>query len=176
MQRLDLDFQLALGEVGALGCQRHDNPAAVGRMRSAFQEAACFESIKSSRHPRRGLAGEAGQLSRSLALAASEKSQCGDHSRHTWADPNCLWFATTAPINHPTCPGEDGLDRNEGNNPICNRTNAWNVSMGFKSKHPGGAQFVMCDGSVQFLSETIDYDLYQRLGDRRDGNPVAITQ
>ena len=46
--------------------------------------------------------------------------------------------------------------------------------MGFKSKHNGGATFVMCDGSVQYLSETIDYDLYQRLGDRRDGEPVSL--
>jgi prepilin-type processing-associated H-X9-DG protein len=46
--------------------------------------------------------------------------------------------------------------------------------MGFKSKHPGGAQFVLCDGSVQFLTESIAYDTYQRLGDRRDGNPVEV--
>ena len=99
---------------------------------------------------------------------------CGDHSRNGWASPNGVWFATTAPINWNTCPGEGGLDRNEGSNPPCNRTNAWNASLGFKSVHAGGAQFTMCDGSVHFLAETIDYDLYQRLGDRRDGNPVSI--
>ena len=98
---------------------------------------------------------------------------CGDHNRNGWMHANALWNATTAPINYKTCPGEDGLDRNEGLNPPCNRTNSWNTSMGFKSKHPGGAQFVLCDGSVQFLSETIAYDTYQRYGDRRDGNPVS---
>ena len=34
------------------------------------------------------------------------------------------------------------------------------------------AQFVFVDGSVQFLSENIDYITYQRLGDRRDGEPL----
>ena len=34
---------------------------------------------------------------------------------------------------------------------------------------PAGALFVYCDGSVHFLQESISYDTYQRLGDRRDG-------
>ncbi|MCS5630418.1 MAG: DUF1559 domain-containing protein, partial [Pirellulaceae bacterium] len=44
---------------------------------------------------------------------------------------------------------------------------------GFKSRHKGGAQFVLVDGSVQFLSENIDYVTYNRLGDRRDGGPLG---
>jgi hypothetical protein len=30
----------------------------------------------------------------------------------------------------------------------------------------------MADGSVHFISENIDYDTYQRLGDRREGEVV----
>jgi prepilin-type N-terminal cleavage/methylation domain-containing protein/prepilin-type processing-associated H-X9-DG protein len=52
-------------------------------------------------------------------------------------------------------------------------TNLWNVKSGFYSRHPGGAMFVFVDGSVQFLSETLDLTTFRRLADRRDGNPVS---
>jgi prepilin-type N-terminal cleavage/methylation domain-containing protein/prepilin-type processing-associated H-X9-DG protein len=92
------------------------------------------------------------------------------------------WFksvATTAPINFPTCPGENGLAKlqpGQDNNtqaPGCNQRQNWNTAQGFKSKHPGGAQFVFVDGSVRFLPDTINYDTYQRLGARMDGNNIT---
>ena len=33
----------------------------------------------------------------------------------------------------------------------------------FASRHPGGAQFALVDGSVHFLSETIQFDVYEDL-------------
>lgn len=95
---------------------------------------------------------------------------CGDHTRNNWMHMNSLWVATTAPINYPIrCIGEPGhpgtLD--------CNHFQNWQTSQGFKSRHPGGAQFVFADGSTHFLSETIDYRNYQRLGCRRDSEPVG---
>lgn len=42
------------------------------------------------------------------------------------------------------------------------------------SLHPGGAQFALCDGSVQFLSETVDGEVYRRLGNKEDGLPVTL--
>ncbi|MFH1921619.1 MAG: DUF1559 domain-containing protein [Planctomycetota bacterium] len=40
---------------------------------------------------------------------------------------------------------------------------------GFSSYHPGGANFLFGDGSVRFLSETIDDQAYQQVGHRADG-------
>jgi prepilin-type processing-associated H-X9-DG protein len=45
----------------------------------------------------------------------------------------------------------------------------WHVTWGFHSRHTGGCNFAYADGSVHFLSETIDHRLYQYLGCRHDG-------
>jgi prepilin-type N-terminal cleavage/methylation domain-containing protein/prepilin-type processing-associated H-X9-DG protein len=96
----------------------------------------------------------------------------GDHTWNGWMHFNSLWTATTAPINFPvTGIGEPGWNTIPYS---CNHWQNWQTSQGYKSNHPGGAQFVFCDGSVQFLPQTIDYMTYQRLGCRRDGNAVQI--
>ncbi len=52
--------------------------------------------------------------------------------------------------------------------------NLWNAKAGFASRHPGGANFVLVDGSVHFIPETIDLATLQDLGDRKDGAPVTL--
>ena len=43
-----------------------------------------------------------------------------------------------------------------------------------RSKHPGGVNMAMADGSVHFASQTIDLTTWQNLGARNDGNPVQV--
>ncbi len=95
-----------------------------------------------------------------------------------WMHFNSMWTATTGPINYPTVGiGEPGFSWANANPPLnphsCSHFRNWSTSQGFKSQHKGGAQFVLVDGSVQFLSENIDYITYNRLGDRRDGGPLG---
>ena len=40
----------------------------------------------------------------------------------------------------------------------------------FGSEHPGGCNIAFADGSVQFVTQMIDINLYRRLGSRADGN------
>lgn len=42
----------------------------------------------------------------------------------------------------------------------------------FSSDHPGGAHFVLCDGSVSFYREDMDVKLYQFLAQRDDGGSL----
>jgi prepilin-type processing-associated H-X9-DG protein len=75
---------------------------------------------------------------------------------------------TNAPINFDTC-----TVATDPKDPSCNRTQQWQLSRGFKSKHTGGANFALCDGSVRFISQTIDMTTYWRLGDRADGQVLG---
>lgn len=87
-----------------------------------------------------------------------------------WAWPEALWYATTAPINFPTCPDDTGL---ESSGCRQHSANNYNVSFGFKSKHTGGCHFLLADGSVHFLNQNLDKLTYARLGDRWDGGVIG---
>jgi len=101
-------------------------------------------------------------------------------------------YTTIAPINLATCiswryngvwPGSQAGALEPfapGFAPGINSPGTWvwdlnhsNETEGFRSKHPTGAMFVFCDGSTHFLNELINYDTYQRLGDRRDAHPIV---
>lgn len=47
-----------------------------------------------------------------------------------------------------------------------------NKELAFGSEHPGGVTFALGDGSVHFLSESIDATVYQALGSRAGGEVV----
>lgn len=47
------------------------------------------------------------------------------------------------------------------------------VSRLFGSRHPGGCQFGLCDGSVQFVSQSIDITIYRQMAVRNDGLPIG---
>ncbi|NOY29952.1 MAG: DUF1559 domain-containing protein [Planctomycetes bacterium] len=49
----------------------------------------------------------------------------------------------------------------------------WWLTGGFKSMHPGGANFLLGDGSVHFLNETIDHQLYSALGTRAGEDAIG---
>jgi prepilin-type N-terminal cleavage/methylation domain-containing protein/prepilin-type processing-associated H-X9-DG protein len=44
---------------------------------------------------------------------------------------------------------------------------------GFKSKHPGGANFLFADGSVHFLKQSINFATYNALGSRNGSEVVS---
>jgi type II secretory pathway pseudopilin PulG len=78
---------------------------------------------------------------------------CGD----LWqTGTTCIRFAPNVNINQVGA--TDGMYRN---NTIIN------------SSHPGGVQLVLADGSVRFVSDTVDFVNLKRLACRYDGEPVS---
>ncbi|MSR58482.1 MAG: DUF1559 domain-containing protein [Planctomycetaceae bacterium] len=118
--------------------------------------------------------------SSNIIMAGELRPQCGDHTRNGWMHFNSIWVATTAPINFKIfCvrePGWNSTSPPAGAHPTypgCNHWQNWTTSQGFKSQHTGGAHFLLADGSARFLSDNVNYTTYQRMGDRRDGEPVG---
>lgn len=101
-----------------------------------------------------------------LGSSGAHHSNLGD----TWGCTAWMWttYNTVAPPNWhaPTShPGTSGawLIGSDGVYPA-------------RSYHPGGVNAAYCDGSVHFISETVDLVTYQRVGSRNDGQPASLGQ
>ncbi|MEZ5944553.1 MAG: DUF1559 domain-containing protein [Planctomycetaceae bacterium] len=99
---------------------------------------------------------------------------CNDH-RTGWWNYNGMGNAhasTSVPLNYmDTC--EAPYKPQSPQNPACTAINNWNLGWGFRSGHVGGAHFLLCDGSVRFVGQNIDYNTYQNIGTRNDGKVVG---
>jgi prepilin-type N-terminal cleavage/methylation domain-containing protein/prepilin-type processing-associated H-X9-DG protein len=78
--------------------------------------------------------------------------------------------STTIPLNNLVSDREAEYPRdfNLGSN--------WFETGGFKSAHPGSVHFVMADGSVHAIADSMDYLVYNRLGSRAGDEIVQIEQ
>ena len=102
--------------------------------------------------------GERTYQKRSWALGAFHY---GDPKTHTcvYSSKNIAW-----PINSDT---NSLYFRDKGPPFTCVFNDLY-----FGSNHPGGAQFCFADGSVHFVNEAIDFETYQSLGVRNDGQAI----
>ncbi len=129
-----------------------------------------FASCGSPPPPPGNSAGMFGRYQRSFSFR-----EVSDGLAHTFMagetiPDHCAWngafnsnfpeLPTTIPLN--TLVSDNGTG---GNYP---------TTCGFKSYHTGGGNFVMGDGSVHFIDDTIDYRLYNQLGTRAGGEVVAL--
>jgi prepilin-type N-terminal cleavage/methylation domain-containing protein/prepilin-type processing-associated H-X9-DG protein len=78
---------------------------------------------------------------------------------------------TNIPINHFTKEDPGMTSCSSTSNPMRSAGN-YAVSLGFKSQHTGGVNFVFGDGSVRFLSQFINQEAYTYLSWRNDGRVI----
>ena len=93
---------------------------------------------------------------------------CSVHAQAGWAKTNNGngYCTTLIPINFPTC-DENAVDP-------CRRPCTWNTEVGFKSAHPGGSNFLLGDGSVRLIGDSINHQAYQYLGAKADGEVYSV--
>lgn len=144
---------------GVTGHGSSNNPANISGVFSRFHWSAKLGDITDG-------------TSNTIAMGEI-RPNCADHHNNGWHNGNSLWTSTVPPVNYNTCRGEAGGSPATGAR-TCNSFDVWMTSQGFKSKHTGGAQFVLCDGSVHFVSQSVDYQTYQILGARADGQVASI--
>ena len=121
--------------------------------------------------PKIGLLDATDGTSYTLLLGETLPNQRRGRDKPNWARAVVSTLATTIiPINHMT-----DYDRPDGCAVAPDRyCENYNVADGFKSWHAGGANFAFADGSVRFLRQTIDPQLFQYLGCRNDGEPASL--
>jgi prepilin-type N-terminal cleavage/methylation domain-containing protein/prepilin-type processing-associated H-X9-DG protein len=89
-------------------------------------------------------------------------------------DYNCTMFHTYTLPNSPI-PDQMGsytfCSNLYQNNPACNNLNpAWNAA---RSRHPGGVNVLMSDGSVRFIKDTVNFLTWRAIGSPNGGEVVS---
>jgi prepilin-type N-terminal cleavage/methylation domain-containing protein/prepilin-type processing-associated H-X9-DG protein len=91
---------------------------------------------------------------------------------NTWVEANQCVGSTALPLNY-VAPGvaigtNNSIVRSSGASDVA----SWTHWYSFRSMHPGGGNFVTCDGSVKFIKTSINMNTYQALSTRANGEVI----
>jgi len=112
-------------------------------------------------------------LSSTMAFSETIKGQNGDLRGFGWWQGGSHFETYQAPnSNQPDVAEQDQFCNGQRPNPPCigNTSTGLPEGIGARSRHPGGVQVTMCDGSVRFMSDNVNLDTWRFLstGDGRE--------
>jgi prepilin-type N-terminal cleavage/methylation domain-containing protein/prepilin-type processing-associated H-X9-DG protein len=112
------------------------------------------------------------EISDGLSNVIMAGEQINTHCRYTCAHcPNFPFSVTNIPINtflrHPE--GAISAMQHTIKDTSDPEIGGYAQACGYKSRHPGGANMLMADGSVHLMTESIDFHVYNLLGSRASG-------
>ncbi|MBA3480583.1 MAG: DUF1559 domain-containing protein [Pirellulales bacterium] len=103
-------------------------------------------------------------LSNTFLMGETLPDQCQYHAAF---GTNFSMAGTAIPLNTiQTCVSPGATDPPP--------TGCHHLACGFKSTHSGGANFAMADASIHFVSEAIDYVVYNNLGTRAGDEAASL--
>jgi type II secretory pathway pseudopilin PulG len=111
-------------------------------------------------------------------IGGNPANSTGCHAR--WVGSHLRMASARFPINFKLPAGRQAAANNTGNGwlgfgiPNANLQGVHVSDLSFGSYHPGIAQFVMGDGAVKQIPETINANIYRALGGRNEGTPAQI--
>ncbi|MBM3997248.1 MAG: DUF1559 domain-containing protein [Planctomycetes bacterium] len=100
----------------------------------------------------------------SNTLMIGESTHMYDQHSGGWGYPNYVTATCAIPLNYNDGP--------EGT-PSAGYAN-WPNRYSFRSKHSGGANFCLGDGSVRFINDSIDLPTYRAIATIRGGEALAV--
>ncbi len=116
-------------------------------------------------------------LSKTLLLSETVQGQgTSDLRGFTWWG-NATWFHTyLGPNSAQPDVMELGNYCDSEHNPPCigPHSPTMPMTMAARSRHPGGVQAGLCDGSVRFFDDNVNTDLWRGLGTSRGGETLGI--
>jgi prepilin-type N-terminal cleavage/methylation domain-containing protein/prepilin-type processing-associated H-X9-DG protein len=92
---------------------------------------------------------------------------------NTWVEANASVGSTAVPLNYlapnHVIRGGASFYTTDGSS----ATGDWPAWYNFRSQHPGGGNFAMCDGSVKFIKNSTAMPIYQGLSTRNMGEVIS---
>ena len=111
-------------------------------------------------------------LSNTMMVSESLIGNNGDLRGYTWWGPGTSYTAFLPPNSTLPDAMSNGGCVGGGTNPPCNGS-ATVIYFAARSKHPGGVNVSMCDGSVRFFKNSVNLNVWQAVSTTKGGEVVS---